>query len=189
MEDEEKRRLGFILLFRSFKEWRWFKDIKVRSVFELCLLNANIKDKEWMGIIIPKGSFVTSLEHLAHENGTSIQQTRTALKKLVSTGEISLKSTNKFTQITVINWDKFQSFPSELTNNQQTTNKQLTNNQQTTNKQLTTTKQDNKITSKQVNKNIIGSCEPSYTTPSLSLSSLEEFNQAIENVLGGKNNE
>lgn len=154
MDDEEKRRLGFILLFRSFKEWRWFKDIKVRSVFELCLLNANVKDKEWMGIIVPKGSFVTSLEHLSYENGTTIQETRTALKKLVSTGEISVKSTNKFTQITVSNWSKFQSQPSKLTNKQQTTNNQSTINQQTTNNQLTTTKQVNKLISKQVNKNI-----------------------------------
>ena len=154
MDDEEKRRLGFIFLFRSFKEWRWFKDIKVRSVFELCLLNANVKDKEWMGIIVPKGSFVTSLEHLSYENGTTIQETRTALKKLVSTGEISVKSTNKFTQITVNNWSKFQSHPSKLTNKQQTTNNQLTINQQTTNNQLTTTKQVNKLISKQVNKNI-----------------------------------
>lgn len=154
MEDEEKRRLGFIFLFRSFKEWRWFKDIKVRSVFELCLLNANVKDKEWMGIIVPKGSFVTSLEHLSYENGTTIQETRTALKKLVSTGEISVKSTNKFTQITVNNWSKFQSHPSKLTNKQQTTNNQSTINQQTTNNQLTTTKQVNKLISKQVNKNI-----------------------------------
>lgn len=154
MDDEEKRRLGFIFLFRSFKEWRWFKDIKVRSVFELCLLNANVKDKEWMGIIVPKGSFVTSLEHLSYENGTTIQETRTALKKLVSTGEISVKSTNKFTQITVNNWSKFQSNPSKLTNKQQTTNNQSTINQQTTNNQLTTTKQVNKLISKQVNKNI-----------------------------------
>ena len=154
MDDEEKRRLGFIFLFRSFKEWRWFKDIKVRSVFELCLLNANVKDKGWMGIIVPKGSFVTSLEHLSYENGTTIQETRTALKKLVSTGEISVKSTNKFTQITVNNWSKFQSNPSKLTNKQQTTNNQSTINQQTTNNQLTTTKQVNKLISKQVNKNI-----------------------------------
>lgn len=154
MDDEEKRRLGFIFLFRSFKGWRWFKDIKVRSVFELCLLNANVKDKEWMGIIVPKGSFVTSLEHLSYENGTTIQETRTALKKLVSTGEISVKSTNKFTQITVNNWSKFQSNPSKLTNKQQTTNNQSTINQQTTNNQLTTTKQVNKLISKQVNKNI-----------------------------------
>lgn len=154
MDNEEKRRLGFIFLFRSFKEWRWFKDIKVRSVFELCLLNANVKDKEWMGIIVPKGSFVTSLEHLSYENGTTIQETRTALKKLVSTGEISVKSTNKFTQITVNNWSKFQSHPSKLTNKQQTTNNQSTINQQTTNNQLTTTKQVNKLISKQVNKNI-----------------------------------
>ena len=165
MDDEEKRRLGFIFLFRSFKEWRWFKDIKVRSVFELCLLNANVKDKEWMGIIVPKGSFVTSLEHLSYENGTTVQETRTALKKLVSTGEISVKSTNKFTQITVNNWSKFQSHPSKLTNKQQTTNnqstikQQTTNNQstinqQTTNNQSTTTKQVNKLISKQVNKNI-----------------------------------
>ena len=107
-----------------------------------------------MGIIVPKGSSVSPLEHPSYENGTTIQETRTALKKLVSTGEISVKSTNKFTQITVNNWSKFQSHPSKLTNKQQTTNNQSTINQQTTNNQLTTTKEVNKLISKQVNKNI-----------------------------------
>jgi hypothetical protein len=52
---------------------------------------------------------------------------------LESTGEITLKSTNRFTIATVENWDFYQCCDED--SNQQITNKQPTSNQQATNKQ------------------------------------------------------
>ena len=74
---------------------------------------------------------------MASDLGFSEQQVRTALKKLESTGEITLKSTNRFTIATVENWEMYQGdgYIEQPTDNQQITNKQPTDNQQITNKQ------------------------------------------------------
>ena len=83
-----------------------------------------------MGETIPRGSFVTSLDSLAKELGLSVQEIRTALKHLISTGELTSKSTNKYSIITVVNYEMYQQVNkqpnSPLTGNQQATNKQLT---------------------------------------------------------------
>ncbi len=83
-----------------------------------------------MGETIPRGSFVTSLDSLAKELGLSVQEIRTALKHLISTGELTSKSTNKYRIITVVNYEMYQQVNkqpnSPLTGNQQATNKQLT---------------------------------------------------------------
>jgi hypothetical protein len=63
---------------------------------------------------------------------------RTALKKLENTNEIIIKSTNKFTLITICKYCDYQSTENDV---QQTNNKQITNKQQTNNKQITTTKE------------------------------------------------
>lgn len=83
-----------------------------------------------MGETIPRGSFVTSLDSLGKELGLSVQEIRTALKHLISTGELTSKSTNKYRIITVVNYEMYQQVNkqpnSPLTSNQQATNKQLT---------------------------------------------------------------
>ena len=63
-----------------------------------------------------------------------MQEVRTALKHLKSTGEITDKGYNKYRIITVNNWDLYQG------DNRQT-NRQLTDKQQTTNRQLTADKE------------------------------------------------
>ena len=108
-----------------------------------------------MGMGLKAGQFITSLNHLSEELGFSFQQIRTAIKKLESTGEITSKSTNKYTIITVVNWENFQSFEDEsntesnnpITNEQQTKNavfcKQIMNNEK--NLENLTSKSTNKI--------------------------------------------
>ena len=127
---------GFIILHRKIKQWGWYTQIAVKALFIECLIDANHKDSVWNGMMVKRGSFVTSLERLSVETGLSIQQTRTALKKLISTGELTNKSYSKFRIITVKNYDQYQR-PNKKSN------KQLTNNQQSTNNQLTTNNNDN----------------------------------------------
>ena len=87
---------------------------------------ANWEDKNWEGQVIKRGSFVTSRSILAKETGLTVQQLRTALDKLISTNELTRSTTNKYTVITVTNYDKYQNY--NHVDNQQTTNKQPTNN-------------------------------------------------------------
>lgn len=126
-------------------DWEWYDDIITRGVFIHCLLRANHTDTNWRGNELKRGQFVTSLKHLADENGISVQTLRTHLKRLKSTHELTIKSTNKHSIITVCNYDSYQSEKSEANTQTNTqTNKQLTNNQQATNNQLTTDKNEKK---------------------------------------------
>ena len=123
--------IGWVKLHRQFKDWEWYNKSEMVHLFIHCLIKANFKDGSFQGIECKKGSFITSLKHLSDETNISIQTIRTCLKKLQLTKEISVKSTNKLTQITICNYDGYQHEDGEA-------NKQLINNQQTTNKQLTT---------------------------------------------------
>lgn len=126
---------GFIKLHRKFIEWEWYTDNNVKILFLHLLLSVNHKDNKWRGQLIKKGSFITSYEKLAIATNLTIQQIRTALNKLKSTGEITYKSTSLNSIITINNWDEYQE------NNKQN-NKQITNKQQTNNKRITTNKND-----------------------------------------------
>lgn len=122
--------------------WEWYCDQNVRLVFLHLLLKANYRDNKWCGIIILRGQFITSISRLAKEIGLSNQQTRTAIDKLKLTGEITIKSTNKYTLVTIEKYSLYQDMPDEINkqNNEQTNN-QITNHQQADNKQITTTKE------------------------------------------------
>lgn len=128
---------GYIKLYRKLIRWGWYQDSVVKSLFLHCLLMASFKDFDWRGRNLKAGQFITSRKRLAEELGFSEMQIRTALKKLESTKEITIETTNRFTIITVMNWGLYQS-DEDLNNqdlNQQITNKQPTDNQQITNKQ------------------------------------------------------
>ncbi|MBQ2391389.1 MAG: hypothetical protein II306_06430 [Clostridia bacterium] len=116
-------------------DWDWFQDANTFRVFIYCLLKANHEPKKWQGVEIKKGQFVTSYEKIASDLNIGVQSVRTSIKKLNLTGELTNKSTSRYSIITVKNWIRFQE-----TNKQ--TNTQLTGNQQTTNKQLTTNKNE-----------------------------------------------
>ena len=136
---------GFLKLHRKIVDWEWYSDIKVKSLYIDLLLHANIEDKKWQGKVIKKGQQITSIEHLSIRNGMSKQEVRTALDKLVKSGNINKQATNKYTIITIDNYDVFNDNSTRkkqvATNKQQTINKPLTNQQQTNNKPSTTTKE------------------------------------------------
>ena len=129
---------GFIKLHRKLVAWGWYQDSVVKDTFLHLILTASFSDTYWRGTTIKRGQLVTSYKNLSADLGFSVQQIRTALNKLKSTHEITVKTTNKYTIITVENWDKYQLIEDfstsettrKSTNEQQTTNKQSTNNQQ-----------------------------------------------------------
>lgn len=143
---------GFIKIYRSLLEWEWYQDTNTKTVFIHLLLTANYEDKNWKGNKICRGQKVTSYQNLANELNMSIQNVRTAIKHLISTGEITNKQHAKYSLITIKNYDKFQEVTSNLTDNQQSANKQLTSNQQATNNNGRKIKKDKE--SKKDNNNI-----------------------------------
>lgn len=123
--------MGFIKLDRKFKDWKWKHNPNMVAVWVHLLLEANYKDNVWNDISVPVGSLVTSVKKIAQETGLSIQQTRTCLSNLQSTNEITIKSTNKYSVITINKWEKYQTGNKNQQTKQQAnqtkTNKQITN--------------------------------------------------------------
>ena len=118
--------MDWIKLHRQLLQWEWFDNSAMVHVFVYCLLRANYSDNNWHNIVIMRGQFVTSLNKISSATGLSLQKIRTCLNRLKKSGEISIKSTNEYTIITICNYDNYQDCKND--NNKRTTNEQQTNN-------------------------------------------------------------
>ena len=121
---------GYIKLHRKLLNWEWYKDANTTRVFLHLLLIANYGESRYQGVEIHPGQAVIGRKTLADALGMSEQNVRTALTHLKSTSEITIKSTNKFSVVTIVNWALYQSTDEESTN--ESTNN-LTNDQPATN--------------------------------------------------------
>jgi len=132
---------GWIKTWRKLQQWEWYQDSQMVHFWIHCLLSANHKNKNWQGVELLPGQFISGRLKLASETGLSEQTIRTCINRLKSTGELTSKSTNKFTVYTIVNWKLYQ--PKDNSTNQQInqmSNQQSTSNQPAINQQLTTNK-------------------------------------------------
>jgi hypothetical protein len=126
---------GWIKIHRKFLTWEWYDDINTKTLFLHLLIMANHEEKQWRGLTIKRGQRLTSLPSLAKETSLSVQNIRTSLKRLESTGELTGQSTNRNRLITICNYEKYQ-MKSQASQqaNQHSTNRQLTANKNVKNK-------------------------------------------------------
>ena len=102
---------NFIKLNRQLLEWRyWYSETAVK-LWILILMKANWKDGWFMGDRIPRGSLATSIASLADECGKSPTTIKKWLSRFEEDGQITRRVTNRYTQITVINYGFFQDLP------------------------------------------------------------------------------
>lgn len=99
---------GWIKLHRVFGEWEWYDVSNCVTVFIDLLIHANHEDGKYRGVNIPRGALTTSQVKIAERTGLTVRQVRTVLDKLSSTGELSVKTTNQFSMISINNWEKYQ---------------------------------------------------------------------------------
>lgn len=119
---------GFICLYRQITQWEWYQNPNTFRLFVHLLLMANFTDGRFEGKTIRRGQVVTSLPKLSQQTKLSIQNVRTALSNLISTGEITEVSNNKYRVITIVKYNEYQC-------DNRHANRQLTDNQQATNRQ------------------------------------------------------
>lgn len=129
---------GYIKIDRKITEWEWYKNLNTKVVFFHCLLKANWKDGKFEGKIIKRGSFVTSIKKLSLELCLTEDEVRTAIKHLISTGELTKQTTNKYSVITVSNYELYQDVPEQIPINSQTDTKQIPINSHSIPKQFPT---------------------------------------------------
>ena len=123
---------GYIKLHRQLLDWEWANDPNVMTVWIHLLLRAHwsSKPKKYRGVTLKRGQCIVGRKELAKATGLSEQNIRTVLCKLALTNNLTSKSTNKFTLITIGNYAFYQGGGDE-TNQQinQQPNQQLTSNQ------------------------------------------------------------
>ena len=119
---------GWIKLHRQIIDWEWYTDHNTFRVFLHLLLTANHKDKKYKGMELKAGTIVTSRDLLSFATGLSVRQVRTALDKLKTTNELTIKTSPQGTIIQIVNYVKYQIETNELTNERPTNDQQTTSN-------------------------------------------------------------
>ena len=117
---------GFIKLNRNILRWRWINYPSTGYLFVIMLLKANYKEMDFDGKKIKPGQFVTSYPSLCKISGLTVQQCRTSIKRLKSTGEITVELYPKYQVITIVNYKEYQDVTGKTTGKQQASNSHLT---------------------------------------------------------------
>lgn len=100
---------GFIKIDRQILEWRYHDCYYAFTIWMHILLLANWTDGYFKGNPIKRGELVTSINNLMLVTGIKSDNTiRKWLKVFESEDMISLKTTNKYTHVSIVNYDKFQ---------------------------------------------------------------------------------
>ncbi len=117
---------GYILLYRSMLDWEWYDDPNTKAVFLHLLLTANWKETKYHGQVIHAGESIYGRKALAEQLGLTEAKVKVALEHLQKTGEITVRTTNKFSIATLENWASYQIPEEEMTNKSPTNDQQMT---------------------------------------------------------------
>jgi len=146
---------GWVKSYRKMEEWGWYKDVPVCLLYQHLIRKANHKDGVWKGITVKRGDLIASYNTLAQHTGLTRQQVRTAITKLKSTGEITLKATNKYSVITIVKYSSYQDIESDgNTQNNTQANSQATRKQHASNTQSNTKQEYKNVKNEKNNKEI-----------------------------------
>jgi predicted transcriptional regulator len=125
---------GYVKLWRKSLDSSIFTNPKIWFFWTYCLMKATHKKYKptegFQQIELEPGQFIFGRKKASEETGLSEQNIRTCLKFLEKSKNLTIKPTNKFSIISITNWDTYQ--PKENESNQQS-NQQVTNNQPTSN--------------------------------------------------------
>ena len=101
---------GWIKLHRKILDNGVFADAELLKVFVWCLLKANISESEKnvYGAKLKQGQFITGRSSASEELYIKPSTVHDRLKRLQRMGYIKLKSTNKYTVITVLKFKQYQ---------------------------------------------------------------------------------
>jgi hypothetical protein len=124
---------GYIKTWRKAIDSGWLRNHRLWVFWSWCLLKASYKEYDLVvgcqKVHLMPGDFVFGRRVAASELNMSEREIRTAVDSLKTSQNIAIKTTNKFSIISVLNWDTYQQ--TENINDQQ-------NDQLLTNKRPTT---------------------------------------------------
>ena len=121
---------GWLKLYRSILDSAVFQDAEVLKVWIWLLCNVAFEQHDTICygkvIHLKPGQIATGRKKIAQCTDLSENKVYRALTALKSLGNIEIKSTNKYSIITVVNWDKYQDENGKRTANEQQTNSKTT---------------------------------------------------------------
>ncbi|MFH1635028.1 MAG: hypothetical protein ABIG63_13620 [Chloroflexota bacterium] len=128
---------GWVKNYRKIKDWEWYTSPNMAHLFQHLIRQANHEPQKWHGQVIERGQIVTGLHSLSQETGISVRSLRTCLERLKSTGELTRKTTNRFSIITISHYKTYQEAPNssdkqsdKLPDKQATSKRQASDNKQ-----------------------------------------------------------
>ena len=141
---------GYIKIWRKSIDGGWLSNAKLWLFWCYCLLRATHKPRKVMlgfkEINLEPGQFIFGRRQASKDTKLSEQTVRTSLHMLLTSHNIAIQTTNKYSIITILNWDTYQDDEKIMTH--KTTNKRPTNDQQlTTNKHYKKEKNKKNISS------------------------------------------
>lgn len=130
---------GYIKLWRKIFDTGLQREHSTFIVWVWLLCNVTRKPLSYIArgemIHLEPGEIVIGRKRIAEELSMGEQSVRTALKNLRNWENVTIRSTNRYSILKVINWDVYQE--EERTTNQQS-NQELTKSQPRANQELTT---------------------------------------------------
>ena len=122
--------IPYLCLRREFIERGWIKNRKLWAFWTWCLLKAAYKTGEVVvgcqRVQLLPGQFIFGRRKAAQETSLTEQEIRTLIKFLKVTGHITVKATNKYSLITIMNLSSYQgSGYGDQPSNQPTINHQI----------------------------------------------------------------
>lgn len=128
---------GWVRLYRQALENGWLRNPTLWAFWCYCLLKAThapiTVTVGYQRVVLEPGQFVFGRKQAAADLGLTENVVRTCLIRLISTGNLTINPTNKFSVITIVNWAAYQN---EHEGHHQQSNHQ--NNQELTNNSPTT---------------------------------------------------
>lgn len=125
---------GWLKLYRSILDSAVFQDAEVLKVWIWLLCNVAFEQHDTICygkvIHLKPGQIATGRKKIAQCTDLSENKVYRALTALKSLGNIEIKSTNKYSIITVVNWEKYQDENGKRTANEQQTNNKTTAEEQ-----------------------------------------------------------
>jgi len=132
---------GWIKLHRKLKNSLVFDNPDLLKVWIWCLLKATHDDYIQMiglqEVELEKGQFIFGRKVAANELKMSESKTYRLIKKLENMQNLNIKANNKFSVITIENWENYQS---DNNNNEQQSEQQMNNKRTTNEQQMNTNK-------------------------------------------------
>jgi hypothetical protein len=104
---------GYIRLWRKSLDAGWIKNQKLWAFWTYCLMKASYKEFDAIiglqTVHLMPGQFIFGRKKAAEETGLTEREIRTIIAFLIKCENLTIKTTNKFSIITVVNWPIYQS--------------------------------------------------------------------------------